>query len=112
MTYAASRRKLSTYCGKQLYSANTRNSLRDHLNVFDPTGGRGNRRAVFAHTLEMEFDRLPNGGFRLCECAASRYTTGQIRNVSRIVVTGGFNNDCIAHEIDLTSSNPTASGYC
>src|SRR5665213_2355369 len=70
---------LTNRCQRQ---ANTRNSLRGDLNVFDSTGGRGNRRAVLAHTLEMEFDRVPNGGFRLCERAASRYTTGQIRNVS------------------------------
>src|SRR5216684_3099634 len=85
------------------------NVLRGHLNVLDPTGRRWNRRAVFAHTLEMEFDRLPNGGFRLCRRAASRHATGQIRNVRRIVVAGGFNDDCIAHDIHLISSIPPAS---
>src|SRR5450631_2383125 len=88
-----------------------RNELSGDLNVLDPTGGRWNRRAVFAHALEMEFDRFPNGDLRLCRCAASRHATGQIRNVRRKVIAGGFNDDCIAHDIYLISSSPTASGY-
>jgi hypothetical protein len=61
-------------------------------------GVRRNRamaRRLFAHALEMEFDRFPNCGLRFCKRAASRNATRQIRNVRRIVIAGGFDDDCI-----------------
>ena len=58
----------------------------------------------------MKFDRrLSNGGFRLCRRAASGHATGQIRNVRRIVLAGGFNHDW--RSIDNTSTR-TGRALC
>jgi hypothetical protein len=81
-------------------------NLRSNLYVFDPTGRRRYRSSILAHALKMEFNRFSNGGLHFCRRAPGRHAAGQIRNVRRIVVAGGFNNDCVAHEIDLHFFKP------
>jgi len=71
------------------------------LYVFDATGRRRYWGSVLTHALKVEFNCFSNGGLRLCGRAPRRHAARQIRNVRRIVVAGGFNNDCVAHEIDL-----------
>src|SRR5487761_2235944 len=73
-----------------------------NLDIFHATSRLWNGDSVFAHAVEMKFDRFADLRLGLLHRSTGGYTSGNIRHVSREITLGFLDYDGIAH-LSLTS---------